>query len=836
MDKQQDVVEQSELHPDSHKDLPPEGTAAVSEGASIIEESKVALPVEPTPPAMDKNREAAVYRQLLDFFLNRRRPDSQADASLPVPALLRPFRDLDSLRHEFPFCVKPTCEQPVAETLMQLVDQAIEGTGEEGDAAERLTRHFHQLEWSIKQLDGNNPGSPMDKLLDPAIERVMSATKLPEAKSQQLRADLEIARRALRGAGDVLPCNADAARRLMAAAFSADWHARTAQWKDELAEIIVGLENLLSADESQSANAASPDSLRDSVGSADLDFNALSDLLSESRLSHRLPEARVARVEKTLATLRRIAPLFNWCGCSGGASSLPFAMEPVVNDCLAAIECYRNRMAEMVEFFKAVQVARLDLENRYREELHDPIFAAFDEAMLSQEEKALCPPVLLIVEGSIVGKGQVTALLDMLTSDAPIKVLVQVDDLLADPNRLARVPFEANWLARLGTMAAALGDVYVLQTPVSRFSLMYSGFMDGLSYSGPALFSVFASAPENTTGLPVYLSSAAAFEARAFPAFTYDPAKGSALADRIAIDMNSKVDADWSSEEFFFEVNEGETQAVEVAMTPADFLLADKRAAKSFWDLPVEMWHRQMVPLMQYMDRTPETREVQIPYILAVDEQNRVHRIVVSKPIVQAVLQCRAQWRRLQELGGVKNSHAERLLAHEKQRLEDEKQNAIASVEEKFSAELDRNLDELTQEIVDRIAGQLLSEAPVTGAVTRPASPRPAPNSSAASVEEAATEPEAAPVEEEEESLSFDDPYIETPRCTTCNECVQLNGELFKYNENKQAFINDASAGSFRQLVEAAEKCPVHIIHPGKPLNPNEPGLDGLVERAAKFN
>jgi hypothetical protein len=34
----------------------------------------------------------------------------------------------------------------------------------------------------------------------------------------------------------------------------------------------------------------------------------------------------------------------------------------------------------------------------------------------------------------------------------------------------------------------------------------------------------------------------------------------------------------------------------------------------------------------------------------------------------------------------------------------------------------------------------------------------------------------------------------------------------------------------------AAEKCPARCIHPGKPLNPDEPNLDELIERAKPFN
>ena len=58
---------------------------------------------------------------------------------------------------------------------------------------------------------------------------------------------------------------------------------------------------------------------------------------------------------------------------------------------------------------------------------------------------------------------------------------------------------------------------------------------------------------------------------------------------------------------------------------------------------------------------------------------------------------------------------------------------------------------------------------------------------------------------------------------------------MFAYNENKQAYVKDVSAGTYAQLVEAAESCQISIIHPGKPKNPNEPGMDELLKRAAAF-
>jgi ferredoxin len=79
------------------------------------------------------------------------------------------------------------------------------------------------------------------------------------------------------------------------------------------------------------------------------------------------------------------------------------------------------------------------------------------------------------------------------------------------------------------------------------------------------------------------------------------------------------------------------------------------------------------------------------------------------------------------------------------------------------------------------------------------------------------------------------DPFIDTPSCTTCDECTNKNNRMFAYDENKQAYIKDPDAGTYRELVEAAEVCQVAIIHPGKPRNQSEAGLDELIKRAEPF-
>jgi pyruvate-ferredoxin/flavodoxin oxidoreductase len=113
----------------------------------------------------------------------------------------------------------------------------------------------------------------------------------------------------------------------------------------------------------------------------------------------------------------------------------------------------------------------------------------------------------------------------------------------------------------------------------------------------------------------------------------------------------------------------------------------------------------------------------------------------------------------------------------------------------------------------------------------------PAPVAAAAAV---APAPSAAPLAAaaavaDDETMVLE-AYIDSARCTACNECTNLNNKMFAYNGDKQAYVKDPKAGTFQQLVIAAERCPVSIIHPGSPLNAKEKDLAKWVKRAEKFN
>jgi hypothetical protein len=277
-----------------------------------------------------------------------------------------------------------------------------------------------------------------------------------------------------------------------------------------------------------------------------------------------------------------------------------------------------------------------------------------------------------------------------------------------------------------------------------------------------------------------YLASAAATEVRAFPTIVYDPGAGPTQADRFSLDANPQPERDWPLHQLAYQDAACQSVTETVAFSLIDLLACDSRYTSDFARVEPAAWNENMVPATDAMANA--TGETRVPYILMRDGNDHLHKVVVSERILRDARRCLEMWKGLRECGGIQNSHAERAVARAR-------------------AEWEQDAEQLHP------ADQ--PEAVVT----------------------VDAEPAAG-----EQARSPDEAYIETPRCSTCEECVHINNKMFMYNKDKQAYIADITAGTYRQLVEAAESCQVSIIHPGKPRNPNEPDLVELIARAAPFN
>ena len=216
-------------------------------------------------------------------------------------------------------------------------------------------------------------------------------------------------------------------------------------------------------------------------------------------------------------------------------------------------------------------------------------------------------------------------------------------------------------------------------------------------------------------------------------------------------------------------------------------------------------------------------------------------KLAISRALVFACRDRLNYWHTLQELAGVHNFYVEaaveRVLEDARAAADAEREQLLRTHEEELDAARSEAAGEAMGQLVDVLMGADLSSLAGGGttATMPPPSEAPADDGGAASAA-AEPEPEPEPEEEEDEDLGFDEPWVDTAACTTCDDCISINKQMFAYNEDKQAYLVDPRAGTYADLVTAAETCPARCIHPGKPLDPNEPGLEELIARAEPFN
>ena len=699
------------------------------------------------------------------------------------PALMAPYRDLTRLRHDFPLVLlDDPGDDGFAIPLATVVSRLAAELAPRGLEGERLRRHLLRLERDIRTavLEGAE-GTLSGLWLDAATNLSQHRGEADEAVSRVLVQAAD----SLKLDGLLVACDDHLPSRLLTQAWRHAQLAKAREFHRLTDALMRQLSDILRAAWVHSQAGQAPQALRAAVGGLHdqvFDFEAMSRLVARRAPADELPAARRRRIEWALGVLSSQ----DFWPAVGAASALPEGF--VFRECAAAIQAWRERLGAVVELVKALAIAELEVAGRYVEAEHDAVFARFDEASLGAADLALLPDYLVCIPPDRNDAPENRALLDMLSSGMPVKVLVQVSDLLEEASiGTGHFAFGVR-AARLATTAMGLGGMFVLQAASSALPALQARVARGMACRQPALFTVFAGSPQPAAGLSRYLTAAAALESRAFPVFVYDAAAGANWAARFSLEGNRNPEDDWTLEPFEY-ADEALQRVVEpVRFTYADFALTDRRHAAHFAVVPREQWHAGMLPVADWLALDEAAAAQRVPYLLAVDGNDRLHRVLVDARMMRATRACLLLWHRLQEHGGIHDSHAERALAEERAR-----QAAVA--------------------------------ASVTAApATQPAAP-------SAGAEAAASAAEAEPAV----AHTSDEAWIETIRCPSCNECQLINPRMFAYNDNKQAFIKDIKAGSYRELVEAAESCQVAIIHPGKPRDPNEPGLEELLERAKPF-
>jgi pyruvate-ferredoxin/flavodoxin oxidoreductase len=479
-----------------------------------------------------------------------------------------------------------------------------------------------------------------------------------------------------------------------------------------------------------------------------------------------------------------------------------------------AMGIFEGHMSKMAEGFKAIRKAELELSGEYNPADHDEFFTYFTWQQFTEEEWLLCPPVVALGgDGAMYDIG-FQNLSRLMASGKPIKVIVLDTQVYSNTGGQActsgfigqvsdMAQFGKVWKGKpeprkeIGLIGMAHRNTYVMQATLANTSHMIEGFIDGLMTKRPALFNLYTTCqPEHGVGDDMGAHQAKlAVESRAYPIFKYNPDDGVTAEEAFDLTGNPDMNRTWPTYQLKYKEN-GREKSMEVAMTFADFAITEARFRKHFRKVPRDAWNDNMIELVDFLEMSEEDRTGKFPYIWAVDPKQRLSRVLVDKTMVESCEERRDFWILLRSIAG-----------EDKQPVEKQE-----DVESKIRAEV---VGKIAQGLM-KLAGEENGSGLVDLAMGAP------------------LPTDVAVAEAPANTGDYMAPWLETEECTSCDECIKLNANIFAYNDDGKAYIKDPKGGSYEDLVKAAEKCTARVIHPGLPADPT--GQEKWIQRGEKFN
>ena len=605
----------------------------------------------------------------------------------------------------------------------------------------------------------------------------------------------------------------------------------------KIKKVITGLEELLllHGDTSKLSNVQM-DFAEDLIS-----FDKLRDI-AVSGVSSQMPRSRLKRLRAALYTLTTAQESY------ARSSMMVFASEAVIqtldlerifdpgnlvvaseNSCRQANLQSEKKLDEFVRTIAALRIGTLMIEQKYTEELHDHYFDQFDLTYLTKEDVKYLPPIL-VIEDSRQLMLQVNAFLRALSRDSFVKVLGynHVDNFF-DLNNHG----EPDYL-ELASTAIFRRSSYVFQGGIDGPAGLTDAYKKGLEFPGAAFWNVLI--PSEELKDENYFRLRTAVESRFFPRIEYEANGSHFVGNEINLQSNPSPAVLFASYEQQLKSPSAEESWV-LEVTMADFLALDVKLRKTLEIIPPIYQIASFTPLSEYLSQQEDLSSNKIPFIWLVDNQNKLRQAAIPLSWIQ---QCRNRleyWRFLQSVSGVDNAHLQKTIEKEKQEWESSKDTEIEALESALHQQFEKERTDDLRKAIFQMLYILLNEGnDLEGILTTISKDVSQP------VVEAEQQGETTPaqkIEEKEEvaiAVIREEVWVETEDCTSCKDCIDALPAVFKYNDNKQAYVHNPKGGTFAQIVKAAEKCPARCIHPGVPQNKAEQSLEKWMERAAKFN
>ncbi len=819
---------------------------AADAGLSSAEEPAGALSVEDHTPVLEVRAaaddiEIRQYRKALRHFFISGEQTEHCMRVNTAPVLLAPYLRGETPDTDFP--VFFNFEDQHALALRSVLQAEFERSFQPGEAR-ILGQNLPRIERFVRQAMKDSPAvQPYGGLIRGAIAALLQLDvhgeegKLFREQCSAFQAAL------LCKEGKLMPFSAYTVFQLLDLQLRAR-HAHIHGFVEELKKHKSGLEDLLllHRDEDQGAKDAAAH-LQDSFGFAGsmIAFDKIEGMMPPNA-SSKIPESRLHRLRDSLQIIDEALKYFSSTKARVFASSAcisRFGLQGILSEatlvgceqkpCAAAKAVYDNEVYFWVQVVAAVRVAELEIHNQYEEDLHTPYFKDFGLRYLSAADIQRFPPLVVVEENRRL-MHEPEEFLALLSGNVPVKVL--------SVNLLRELDYPVNGMPSLHQEPAALAlshrNAYIYQGAADTPAWLNGALAEGLLAPSPALWNVLVPEPDGTDYQESYLRVRAAIESRYFPRLTYNIRAGAAFGSRFDISGNPHPELHFPSYALDIQTRSG-LETAKYELTPADFFALDSALATQLEIVPVDFRNEDLISLAAYCYQVPEKLIGKIPFIWVVDEQNYLHQAAIPYTWLARCEERLEYWQFIQELGGVNSYHVKKAIERAKAEWDAHKAEELAAIRAEKDAEIERIRREEAGKAMERLVNVLLDlDNPVYAQAASPAAAAiPAPEPKVKATQEAAA---VQPPKEEEAQVVSSEVWVESFRCTSCNECIDTLPAVFKYNSDKQAYVHNPNGGTYAKLVTVAEKCPAKCIHPGLPQNQDEPGIAELVKRAEALN
>lgn len=321
---------------------------------------------------------------------------------------------------------------------------------------------------------------------------------------------------------------------------------------------------------------------------------------------------------------------------------------------------------------------------------------------LTDDERVLCPSLLLAGQDGLLGGRGLGQLLQMLGSDLPIRVLLLADlDLgLAGPggHDTEDTTVDAPGID-LGLLAMAQRDTCIAQTSLGASQHLAESVEMALAARGPAVLHIHAPSPARhgyATDLTLQRARTAV-DARAFPLFHYDPQAAGVFGSRLSLDGNPAPREAWS----------GRTE--HGAFTLAHWALGEGRFADLFE--PLAEHAPDPLPLADFLVLPEQDRRNKTPFIEQAANGDQVQRLRVSARLVRVCSQRLQGWHMLQELAGLVTPFTERVRQEAAQQVAEERRAQLAEQQQQYEQRIAGLKQEIQQQNREAVRERLMQLA-----------------------------------------------------------------------------------------------------------------------------